>query len=62
MNEDMSLQMVIGSECSIAVNTNMTLWVRYSHRSIIIHAEDLKERKDQRRDVLFTFKHSTIKS
>lgn len=49
MNEDMSLQMVIGSKCSIAVNTNMTLWVRYSHRSIVVHAEDLQQRKGQRR-------------
>lgn len=30
VNEDMPLQMVVGSECSITVNTDMTLGVLYA--------------------------------
>lgn len=42
VNEDVPLQMVVGSECSIAVNTDVALGVLQAQRSIIIvNAENL---------------------
>lgn len=48
VNEDVPLQMVVGSECSIAVNTDVALGVLQPQRSIIIvNAENLRHQKEK---------------
>lgn len=45
--------MVVGSECSITVNADVTLGVLNSQRAIIIDAENLQQQKEQRRILVF---------
>lgn len=53
VNEDVPLQMVVRPECSITVSADVTLWVLYTYRSIIINAEDLQAQRKQRHTGVF---------
>lgn len=56
VNEDVPLQMVVGSECSIAVNTDVALGVLQAQRSIIIvNAENLRHQKKNRHAAMLLF-------
>lgn len=42
VNEDVSLQMVVGPECGVTVNADVTLGVLDAQQSIFVRVEDLQ--------------------
>lgn len=50
MNEDVSLQMVVGPERGVAVNADVTLGVLDAQQSIFVRVEDLQQQRKQRRE------------